>query len=200
MIFFLTKQLKEMINNKIIELIVTDIDLKSHKKYFDVMKKYRDYAIITIDDDIIYTNDLIESLYNSYIKYPNCIHARNVHKIMINNNIVLPYEEWLKQYTFELNPSFYLFATSRGGTLFPPNILNISDENIEEIYKCITADDIYLKYLSRKKNIKIVWVPNKFLLGLEQLKHNTTQKDALNKRNRQHKKFYDICLNIFPII
>ena len=182
------------------ELIVTDIDLKSHKKYFYVMKKYKDYAIITIDDDIIYTNDLIETLYNSYLKYPNCIHARRVHKIMLENNKVLPYNKWLKQYTFELNPSFHLFPTTGGGTLFPPNILNISDENIDEIYKCITADDIYLKYLSRKRNIKIVWVPNKFVTGLKQLKDNKTQKKALYKINIEDKNLNDECLDIFPVI
>jgi len=198
-LFFLTKKLKEMIKYQIIELIVTEIDLKSHKKYFNVMKKYRDYAIISVDDDIVYTNDLIETLYDSYLKYPNYIHARNVHKIILENNKVLPYDKWLKQYTFELNPSFYLFAESGGGILFPPNILNISDENIDEIYKCIEADSIYLKYLSRKRNIKIVWVPNKFLLGLEQLKDNKTIKEALHKKNIIE-KLSNACLQIFPVI
>ena len=198
-LYFLTKNLIDMINNKDIELIVTDIDLKSHKKYFEVMKKYRDYAIITIDDDIIYTNDLIETLYNSYVKNPNCIHARRVHKIMTKNNEILPYNKWLYEYTLELNPSFELFATSGAGTLFPPNILNISDDNIKEINKCITADDIYLKYLSRKRNIKIVWVPNKFLLGLYQLKDNETQKDALFKNNQKGKILNDVYLRIFNI-
>ena len=165
------------------------------------MKKYRDYAIITIDDDIIYTNDLIETLYNSYLKYPNCIHARNVHKIITdNNNKVLPYNKWLQQYIFELNPSFYLFAESRGGILFPPNILNISDENIDEIFKCITAEDIYLKYLSKKRNIKIVWVPNKYSAGLEQVKYIKNKKSILYKRIVKKEKLYDICLHIFPII
>ena len=199
-LIFLTKQLKYMIKNYNLELIVTDIDLKSHKKYFYVMKKYRDYAIITIDDDIIYTKDLIESLYNSYLKYPNCIHARRVHKIQIKNNKVLPYEKWIQQYTLEFNPSFYLFPTSGGGTLFPPNILNISDENLDEIYKCITADDIYIKYLSRKRNIKIVWVPNNFSLGLKQLNDNKTQKEALFKINLKGEKLNNVYLKIFPII
>ena len=199
-ILFLTQYLKDMISNKSIELIVTDIDLKSHNKYFHVMKKYRDYAIITIDDDIIYTNDLIETLYNSYLKYPNCIHSRSVDKIITdNNNEVLSYSKWLKQYTFELNPSFYLFAESGRGTLFPPNILNISDENIDEIFKCITTADMYLKYLSRKRNIKILWVPNKFLLGLEQIKFFKNKKEILYKRII-NEKLNDICLRIFPII
>ena len=51
--FFLTEYLKDLIATNRIELIITDTDIKSHKKYFYVMKKYRDYAIITIDDDII---------------------------------------------------------------------------------------------------------------------------------------------------
>ena len=197
---FLTKYLTNLIENKKIELIVTDKDIKSHKKYFEVMKKYRDYSIITIDDDIIYTKDLIETLYNSYLKYPNCIHARRVHKIMIKNNKVLPYNKWLKQYTLELNPSFYLFPTSGGGTLFPPNILNISDDNIDEIYKCLSADDIYLKYLSRKRNIKIVWVPNQFVTGQEQLTDIKTQRKALYNINVIGKRLNNVCLKIFSVI
>ena len=176
------------------ELIVSDFDIKSHKKYFEVMKKYRDYAIIIIEDGIIYTNDLIESLYISYTNYPNCIHARSVSKIMIEKNKVLPYDKWLTNYTFELNPSFYLFAEPEGGILFPPNILNISDQNIDEINKCFGANDIYIKYLSTKRNIKIKWVPNKFPLGLKLMKDNITEKIKRNKRYRKR------CLNIFPII
>lgn len=77
----LTKKIKKMIIKYNIELIITDKDLEYHNKYFEVMKKYRDHAIITIDDNIIYTNDLIETLFNSYTKYPNCIHAELLIKL-----------------------------------------------------------------------------------------------------------------------
>ena len=193
-IVFLPEYIKNLIANKSIELIITDFELKSQKVYFEAMKKYRDYAIIIIEDGIIYTNDLIESLYISYTNYPNCIHARSVSKIMIEKNKVLPYDKWLTNYTFELNPSFYLFAEPEGGILFPPNILNISDQNIDEINKCFGANDIYIKYLSTKRNIKIKWVPNKFPLGLKLMKDNITEKIKRNKRYRKR------CLNIFPII
>ena len=196
----LPNYVNDLISKKIIELIVTDIDLKSHKKYFYVMNKYRDYAILTIDDDIIYTNDLIESLYNSYIEKPNCIHARCVHKILIKNNKTASYDKWLKQYTFEFNPSFHLFAVSGGGILYPPNILNISDENIGEISNCLIAEDVYLKYLSRKRNIKILWTPNKSLLGLKQISNNSTKEKDFNEINKKTVKNKDSCLNIFPII
>ncbi len=40
------------------------------------MQKYRDYAIITIDDDAYYANDTFESLFNSYLENPNLILGR----------------------------------------------------------------------------------------------------------------------------
>ena len=196
---FLTKYLADLVINKKLELIITDFDLKSHNKYFEVMKKYKDYAIITIDSDIIYPNDLIETLYNSYVKNPNCIHARFVHKIMTENNKVLPYNQWLKKYTFELNPSFFLFPITGGGALFPPNILNISDYNIDEIYKFIEVEDIYIKYLSRKRYIKIVWVPNNFSLGIKQIKTKKVQR-SMFKSYIKLEKFIERYLKIFPII
>ncbi|KAG4084994.1 hypothetical protein H8356DRAFT_1298624 [Neocallimastix lanati (nom. inval.)] len=195
---YLTDNLKYLIDNGVIELIVANNNLKSHLKYFEVMKKYKEYAIITIDDDIIYTDDLIESLYNSYILNPNCIHARRVHKIITKNKNVIKYNKWKKEYTKELNASFELFATNVGGTLYPPNILNISDENIVNIEKCITTD-VYLKYLENKRNIRVIWVPNNYPLGLKQLNDKETQKDALYKINTKGENLNDKCIKILNI-
>lgn len=119
---------------------------------------------------------------------------------MIENDSVLPYDRWLKQYTYEINPSFYLFPLSEGGMLFPPNILNISDDNLNEIYKCRNSGDIYLKYLSRKRNIKIVWVANKYLLGMGQIKDDKIKKNDIDRNNffvyfqlfNYHFKFFNI--------
>jgi len=197
---YLPKRIKELVNNKEIELIVSDIDLRSHLKYFEVMKKYRDYAIITIDDDIIYSEDLIESLYKSYVKIPYCVHARRVHKIIKEGDKIIPYNKWIFQYKKELRPSFELLPTNVGGVLYPPNILNISDDNVSEINKCITADDIYLKYIENKNNIKIVWVQNNRLLGLKQLNDEITQRYALYKRNIKNENLNDVCIHMLTNI
>jgi len=196
---YLTKEIQNLINEKKLELIVSNINLRPHLKYFEVMKKYRDYAVITIDDDIIYTKDLIESLYNSYINNPNCIHARRVHKILMDGHNIKPYNNWIKEYKEELKPSIEIIATNVGGTLYPPDIFEISDENINEIKKCITADDIYLKYLEIKRNIKTAWVPNNHLLGIKTIKDKKTQENALYKINTQGKNLNDKCLKIFNI-
>ena len=199
-IIYLTEYLKKLIAQNSIELIISDYNLQSHNKYFEVMKKYRDYAILTIEDNIIYQNDLIESLYISYTNYPYCIHAREVHKIMTEDGKVLPYIRWLKKYTFELNPSYNLYAESEGGILFPPNILNISDENIGEISKCLIDDGIYLKYLSTNRNIKIKWVPNIFPSELYQKNKNKTHNNVIYQKYKNVENIKDICIKIFPII
>ena len=47
----------------------------------------------------------------------------------------MPYEKWIIAYNIELTFSFNLFATGADGILYPPNILNINDYLLSEIYK-----------------------------------------------------------------
>lgn len=200
---YLNKYIISLINKNILELIISYIDIKPHKKYFYVMQKYRNFPIITFDDDIIFEKTTIESLFNSYIQYPNLISARRVHKMLYkkDNNTkktLLPYNQWILEYKEELNPSFDLFATNGAGSLFPPNILNITDDLLNEIYKIINADDIYLKYLEIKKGIKTVFVSNNRPMGF-QIKNMEYQKKALYKQNLE-KSENDKYLSLFNII
>ena len=48
-------------------------NLKPHLKYFYTMQLYREYAIITLDDDLRYSYDTFESLFNAYVENPNII-------------------------------------------------------------------------------------------------------------------------------
>ena len=167
-ILFISKKIKNYLNqNKISLLIVNNIDIKSHKKYFYVMQKYPYDIIITIDDDIIYEKKTVELLYKSYLKYPKEISARRVHLIKYyKTGKSKPYHKWIKEYKFLKNPSFDLLATTGAGTLFPPNILKINYSLIYDIFNCINSDDIFLKYIENKLKIKTVWVENKELMGL----------------------------------
>ena len=160
-IMYLSHELREMIKNNILELIIADKNLRPHLKYFYTMQKYRDYPIITVDDDCLFKEDFIESLINSYKKYPNCISARRVHKKTYDGSKIMNYEKWIKAYNKILLPSVDIVATGVGGVLYPPDILHITNDNLEDIYKYITVDDIYLHYLELKNNIPIVYVPNK---------------------------------------
>lgn len=162
----LTNDVKQLIVKKKIELITVKNDLGPHTKYFYVMQKYRDYAILTVDDDHDYDTDLVESLYKCYLNNPTAISARRVHRIKWDKNgELLPYKEWYYQYKQCTEPSFELFATGVGGILYPPDILSITDDNIPDIKECLYADDIYLKWLENQKHIKVVWCKNNNVEG-----------------------------------
>lgn len=197
-IAFMSSELKLFVDNKFIELLIIDNDLGPHTKYFYVMKKYKEFPIITIDDDGIYDPKLVESLYKKYLENKNCICARRVHKILFNGKDILNYQKWIFDYNREKSQSMQLLATGVGGVLYPPNILEISDKNLEEINKCFYADDIYLKVLEIRKNIPVIWVENNWLQPKpfskeidKQIKKNGLWKiNTLKDRNDEYIKIF----------
>lgn len=180
---YMSDNLKQLVDNNIIELIISSEDIGPHKKYFYVMQKYRNYPIITFDDDIIYDSDVVESLVRSYKKHPNCISARRVHMITYNNKgCINKYKQWRYEYKYETSPNKDLFATGGGGTLYPPDILNINDRLLSQIYNMWHVDDIFLKYVELQKGINVVWVKNDRVM-CEPIKNEITISTALYKIN-----------------
>lgn len=55
----LTASQKIFLNENHIEILEAAENIKPHKKYFYAMLKYKQLPIITIDDDVIYDNDLV---------------------------------------------------------------------------------------------------------------------------------------------
>lgn len=139
--------------------------LKPHKKYFHAMKEFRNACIITVDDDVIYTRDMVATLYASFQKYPNCISARRVHKILYDmNSNAVEYNSWNYDCKKETKPSKQLIATGVGGVLYPPHVFNMDTENFNPqniMDNAWTVDDVWLKFVENSLNIPIVWVPNK---------------------------------------
>ena len=114
-----------------IEIIKVNEDLKSHKKYYYAMMRYRDYAIITFDDDIYYSPYTVTSLYNSYVNHPNIISGRRTHLIKYKNNSQIDkYAQWIHEQMQIKDPNYNLFITTGAGALYPPDILNIEENYI----------------------------------------------------------------------
>ena len=134
-------------------------DLKPHKKYFYTMQEYPESIIITIDDDIYYEKDMIETLVKSYKKYPYAISALRVHRIITNKfGEIMPYSNWIKEDDTALDrPAFNLIATGCGGVLYPPRCLNeIAFNKLKIIKSCIEADDLWLKVMELLNNKPVV--------------------------------------------
>ena len=151
-----------------IEIIKVNEDIKPHKKYFYSMMKFRDHAIITLDDDIFYPSNTILSIYKSYIKHPNIISGRRTHLIKFKKDYEIDlYKKWIFEQKKIKKSDYNLFITTGAGTLYPPDILNIEERYLNIINEVITTDDISLKHFEINKGIESIWVPNKLMLGMK---------------------------------
>jgi hypothetical protein len=134
-------------------------DVRPHKKYLFAMQEYPEDIIITVDDDLMYDRNMIESLLESYKKNPKAVSARRVHRITSLRGDLEPYDKFDKCWTRLTEPSHILLSTNGAGTLFPPGSLPEEAFDIDAIKKlCLDADDIWIKFMLIKKGIPVVWV------------------------------------------
>lgn len=145
-----------------IEYKLASESIGPHKKYFDSLQIYSSDIVISVDDDLVYPSDMVESLMKAYDKYPHCICARRVHKIKMNESgVVDDYDKWIGECFFVRSPSHFLMATTGAGTLYPPGIFDKRIFDADTIKKkCLYADDIWMKYMEIISNVKVVWVAN----------------------------------------
>lgn len=132
-------------------------DIKSYKKLIPTLKKYPNAMIITVDDDAIYSHDLVKELYREYTKNPNDIQCCRAHKIKIGLRNVLPYKKWEWFNTLKKGQKGYnIFFTGLGGVLYPPCCLDekvLDEKKFMEL--CPSGDDIWFWGHAVLKNTKI---------------------------------------------
>lgn len=132
-------------------------DIRSYTKLLPSLKKYPEDIIITIDDDVIYPNDLVENLFNAHLDNPDSICASRIHKIVLGKNgKPVDYQNWewgkAVEGTSPLN-----FLTGVGGVLYPPHSLaeDVFDESVF-LDICKYADDVWFYSMALKKGTPIV--------------------------------------------
>ena len=182
---------------KDVEIISTEKNLKPHLKYYYAMSMFRDYAIITLDDDTGYSKDTFGTLFNAYIEDPNVICGRRSHLMTFKNNGELkPYLKWVYEQKIINITDFNIVLTNVGGTIFPPDILNINQNILPIINETITCDDLTLKLFSNKKGIPPKWIVNKNVLGIPRKLPNNSDSplSSVNIFNN------DICINKMNIM
>lgn len=83
-----------------------------------------------MDDDAVYELDMVDALYRDYLENPYMVIGRRIRKMKFDSfGRTLGYNTW----SFIKNepPSLDLFATTGGGTLFPPVFCGLIDKNTE---------------------------------------------------------------------
>lgn len=132
-------------------------DLRAHKKYFYTMKENPEAIVITVDDDIFYSERMIERLIQTYKENPSCIVAERAHQMKKKDGKLLPYNQWNWRAVDCMGPDLYLCATGGAGCLYPPHCLSehIFDKETLKKY-CFLADDIWLKCMEYLVGTEVV--------------------------------------------
>jgi hypothetical protein len=175
-----------------LEIYFVEENLLSHKKYFYAFTNYKEYNIITIDDDIIYTNSLIKDLYEYSVKFPNVICSHYVKKMIYDRNEFLPYRTWPVVKHFKSAEIDFFFGTG-GGTIFTPNVRNELFLDKDSFMKITPyADDVWLNFISKINNTKVLHIPNKLSFLPVVNKTNSNLSEINNDQNMNDSQIKDL--------
>ena len=158
-------------------------NLGPHTKYFYALQEYPEDLILTFDDDIIYRDFIIETLYKSYLEHPDCVSAMRVTVMNLMPDGSFSFPLWYREPdNSKGQESHSFFATGVAGALYPPH--SFSDEvfNVKAMMKlCPRADDTWLKIMEVMHGVKVAsaFTPNA-TQGWEII---GSQKFALWKKN-----------------
>lgn len=143
-----------------LEILWTDDDLRSHKKYYYVMQKYSNETVVTVDDDFIYEHTMLEKLLEYHKKYPKCVITHlGLKKVGLN------YHNWKNLLFIPVGPTKNIMQFGGSGVLYPPNSLHQDAFNKDLISMlCPLADDIWLNAMVVLNSVDIVKTDYKIYL------------------------------------
>lgn len=129
-------------------------DLKSYKKLIPTLTEYPEDIIVTIDDDVIYTQNFLKHLWDSYRKSPSQIHCSKALLPQLENGetvTLAPYTKWLEIPPEQTDADTLKFPVGVGGILYPPHALFKETTNIHTFKNlCPMADDIWFWSMALK--------------------------------------------------
>lgn len=133
-------------------------DLRSYKKFYYTAKKFPDNYIVTVDDDIIYAEDMLETLVRTYRAHPGCIVCNRSHCVKKIRTGLATYDQWIKYEDREQrDASFCNFFTGCGGNLFPMFRMDrrvLDKDAFMELAPY--ADDVWLNFCAWISGIKTI--------------------------------------------
>ena len=136
-----------------LEIVLCPDNIRSHTKYYYAMKDNPNDVIVTVDDDLFYRTDLVESLLKNHYDNPNAIIANWVKRVLPTTD---KYREWPEERVPQLGYDFLLFGVT--GMLYPPKCMYEDVFLVELIQNLtLTADDVWLTAMALMKGTPIYY-------------------------------------------
>lgn len=166
----------------------------SHKKLIHTLKLYPEKPVVTCDDDVIYRDNWLETLYKTYLKFPEHIVAHRLRCIKTDRQgFARPYKSWILDDQCQKERFLPIGAE---GVLYPPGVFSdmVFDEELF-LELAPKADDLWFKavalsegkYAIKAENSPKIAIP---IMGTQKVSlksenvdedRNRTQWDALAK-------------------
>ena len=130
-----------------------------HKRYYKLVEEQRENeCIIMFDDDIIFPPYLIERLYTTWKKHPDCVVCERGQLLTFDGDKLINPGLWSSISKVGLKtPSSRILASPGGGCLFPPHSLYKDACDTEIISKyALKTGDLWLMFMTIMNNTKIV--------------------------------------------
>jgi hypothetical protein len=132
-------------------------NIRSHNKYYHTVVNNPNATIVTVDDDIIYTENMIANLIQMHQEFPHAVCSNMTHLVTFNNGKLIPYVKWEPTYKKIVKPTHKLIQLGVCGVLYPPKVLPETCFD-KELIKQLSfgSDDVWLNTMCLINNTPIV--------------------------------------------
>ncbi len=134
-------------------------NLLGHKRYYKLIEEQKDNELIVMfDDDILFPKYLVERLYTTWKKFPNCVVSERGLLLTFDGEKILNPGYWSPISKVGLKkPSYRLLSGPGGGCLLPPGAL-YKDACDPEIIKklALRADDLWLMFMMVQNDVRVI--------------------------------------------
>lgn len=177
-------------------------DIRSHKKYYDTMKNYSNYTIVTVDDDTFYPENLVEELILTSQKFPNTVCCNLAHRLIVDSNgEIVPYTTWDSGAQGYDKPSDYLVPIGCEGVLYPPGSLDNNAFDKEQILQLSPlADDLWLKSMSTLNGYKAVKVQSVSITYANLISAKDRTLTSLNVHQKKNDQQLKSIIAAYPML
>lgn len=183
-------------------------DLGPYTKFFYALQKYPEALLLTVDDDILYPQDMVDQLYRAHLNAPDQIHCTRGHRIRLDEKgELLPYKQWWRR-NDERDSSLMIFPTGVGGVLYFPGCFDDDIANVDAFQRLApNADDVWLKAMSLKKGTvctmlegRGVWMQRfPVIAGSQEVSLKRRNKSKRSGNDEQIKAVFD-AYELMPVV